>query len=62
MLTSEWLTVKEVALELRISVRSTWALISAGRIRTIHPTPGRTLVTRRELDAFKAAVETRKVA
>ncbi len=57
-----WLTAKEAALELRISVRSLWALIAAGRIRTIHPTPGRTLITRRELDAFKAAVERRKVA
>jgi len=51
---SALLTLPEVAAELRVSRRSVERLIAAGRIRPIHPVPGRTLVERRELDAYIA--------
>ncbi len=59
---SELLTVDEAAAQLRISRRSVWNLIAAGRLRTVHPTPGRTLVTRRELDAYVASLDSRRIA
>jgi excisionase family DNA binding protein len=59
---SELLTVDEAAARLRISRRSFYRLVDAGRIRVIHPTPGRTMVTQRELDAFVASLERRRVA
>lgn len=59
---SEWLTVAEAAVRLRISVRSTWTLIRSGRLRTVHPVPGRTLLAVKEVEAFMASVERRNVA
>ncbi len=56
------LTVREAALRLRISRSTLYELINAGRIRTVHPTPGRTLITERVLDAFIASLEKRRVA
>lgn len=58
----ELLTVAEVAARLRISPRSTWRLIHAGRLRVVNPIPGRTLITSRELEAYIASLVNRKVA
>lgn len=49
------LTIDEAAASLRVSRRTLYRLIAAGRIRVIHPSPGRTLVERRELEAYVAA-------
>lgn len=57
---SDLLTLPEVAMELRVSRRSIERLVSRGRIRVIHPVPGRTLVERRELEAYRASL--RRVA
>jgi excisionase family DNA binding protein len=59
---SEILTVDEAAAKLRMSRRSFYRLAEAGRIRIIHPTPGRARVTQRELDAYVASLERRRVA
>lgn len=59
---SELLTVDEAAAQLRISRRSFYRLAAEGRIRVIHPSPGRTAVTQRELDAYVASLERRRVA
>lgn len=48
------LTIDEAAAILRVSRRTVYRLIGAGRIRVIHPTPGRTLVERREIEAYLA--------
>jgi excisionase family DNA binding protein len=48
------LTLDEVAQALRVSRRSVERLVRAGRIRVLHPVPGRTLVERRELEAYVA--------
>ena len=50
------LTLDEAANRLRISRRSLTTLISQGRIRTIHPTPGRTCVLDSEIDAYIASL------
>ena len=50
------LTLDEVAQALRVSRRSVERLVRAGRIRVLHPVPGRTLVERRELEAYVAGV------
>jgi excisionase family DNA binding protein len=57
---TEYLTLPEVAAQLRVSRRSVERLVRAGRIRVVRPVPGRTLVERRELDAYCAAL--RRVA
>jgi excisionase family DNA binding protein len=59
---TELLTLDEVAAILRISRRSVHRLIAAGRIRVVHPSPGRTLVTQREVDAYVASLQGRRVA
>jgi excisionase family DNA binding protein len=56
------LTVDEAAKRLRVSRRTLYRLVATGRIRVIHPTPGRTMVTERELDAYVASLERRRVA
>lgn len=56
------LTQHEVAAILRVSVSSVKRLTSEGRLRAVHPTPGRTLYTRREVSAFVAHLEGRRVA
>lgn len=50
------LTLDEVALALRVSRRSVERLVRAGRLRVLHPVPGRTLVERSELDAYRASL------
>ena len=50
------LTLSEVAELLRVSRRSVERLVRAGRIRVVHPVPGRTLVERREVDAYLASL------
>lgn len=59
---SELLTVDEVAARLRVSRRSVYRLIEEGRIRPIHPVPGKTRITVRELEAYVASLERRRVA
>ena len=61
-MSSTLLTVDEAAQQLRVSRRTFYRLVSEGRIRVVHPTPGRTLVTQRELDAYVASLERRRVA
>ncbi len=46
------LRVREVADRLGISLRSTWALVSAGKLRTTKPTPGTTRVRETELESY----------
>lgn len=55
-------TVDEAKAQLRISRRTFYRLVAEGRIRVIHPSPGRTAVTQRELDAYVASLERRRVA
>lgn len=56
---TELLTLDEVATALRVKRRTVERLARAGRIRTIHPSPGRTAVTQRELAAYLASLERR---
>jgi excisionase family DNA binding protein len=49
------LTIPEGAARLRVSVRTLYRLIAAGRIRTKH-VGRRAFVTERELDAFVESV------
>ena len=56
------LTRQEAASVLRIHERTLRRLVAAGRIRVVHPTPGRTCITRRELDAYLASIEGRREA
>jgi excisionase family DNA binding protein len=53
------LTLPEVQSRLRVSRRTLFRLIESGRIRTVHPTPGRTMVTEREVNAYLASLERR---
>lgn len=50
------LTKAEAADRLRVSPRTLDRLISAGRIRVVHPSPGRTVIEERELNAYLAAI------
>lgn len=50
------LTLDELAAELRVSRRTVERLIHLGRIRVVHPSPGRTAVETRELEAYRAAI------
>lgn len=50
------LTVSEAATVLTVSRRTVERLIKAGRIRVVHPSPGRIAITDRELQAYIAAV------
>lgn len=50
------LTLSEVAERLRVSRRTVERLVASGRIRVIHPSPGRVLVEERELAAYLAAL------
>lgn len=56
------LTLDEAAAVLRLSRRSVERLAASGRIRVVHPAPGRTCITRREMDAYLASLEGRRVA
>lgn len=59
---TELVTVAEAAARLRISRRSVYRLVQEGRLRPIHPVPGRTMFTSRELDAYISSLDRRKVA
>jgi excisionase family DNA binding protein len=50
----ELLTLPEVAAELRVSRRTVERLIRTGRLRVVHPSPGRTMIEARELAAYRA--------
>lgn len=56
----DYLTLDEVAEALRLSRRSVERLVHRGRLRVVHPVPGRTCVERRELRAYRASL--RRVA
>jgi excisionase family DNA binding protein len=56
------LSLSEVADALGVSRRSVERLTAAGRIRTVRPVPGRVMVTERELAAYMASLEGRRVA
>lgn len=55
------LTLDEAAKRLRISRRSLQSLIAAGRVRAVHPVPGRTCVAESEVDAYISSL-IRKIA
>jgi predicted DNA-binding transcriptional regulator AlpA len=50
----------EVQARLGISRRSLYRLIAAKRLRPVHPTPGRTMFTEREVNAYIASLEGRR--
>jgi len=49
-------TLPEAAAQLRLSRRTLDRLIKKGRIRVVHPSPGRTAIEERELNAYLAAI------
>ncbi len=51
---SELLTIPQAAAALTIGRATLYRLIAAGRIRVVHPSPGRTAVERREIEAYLA--------
>lgn len=53
---SELLTLVEVAAQLRLSRRTVERLVRAGRLRVVHPSPGRTMIEARELAAYRAHI------
>jgi excisionase family DNA binding protein len=50
----ELLTIPEVAAALRVSRRTVERLVRSGRLRIVHPSPGRTMIEARELNAYRA--------
>lgn len=50
------LTLDQVAERLTLSRRTVERLVAAGRIRVLHPSPGRIVVEERELNAYLAAI------
>lgn len=48
------LTLPEAAEALRVSRASLFRLIASKKIRTLHPTPGRTVIDEREIDNYLA--------
>jgi excisionase family DNA binding protein len=59
---SPLLTLEDAADALRLSRRTVERLVAAGRLRVVHPSPGRTCITRRELEAYIASLEGRRAA
>lgn len=53
------LTRREAAARLRVSLSTLDRLSREGRIRPVHPTPGRTLYLQTELDNFIASLRTK---
>ncbi len=53
---SELLTLDEAAGRLRVSRRTVERLVARGRIRAVHPSPGRTAIEQRELEAYIATI------
>lgn len=50
------LTLDDVAERLTVSRRTVERLVALGRIRVVHPSPGRVRVEPREVDAYLAAI------
>lgn len=50
----DYLTIPEVAAALRVSRRTVERLVRSGRLRVVHPSPGRTMIEARELNAYRA--------
>lgn len=50
------LTIAQVAERLTVSRRTVERLVKTGRIRVVHPSPGRSAVTERELEAYVASL------
>lgn len=50
------LTLTELAERLTVSVSTVKRLVRAGRIRVVHPSPGRTAVEEREVAAYLASL------
>lgn len=50
------LTIAQVAARLTVSRRTVERLVKTGRIRVVHPSPGRSAVTERELEAYVASL------
>ncbi len=48
------LTVDEAAAALTVSRATLYRLIAKGRIRVLHPTPGRTVIEEREVENYLA--------
>lgn len=61
-MTEELLTTEDLRRILGVSERSIRRLVAAGRLRAVHPTPGTTRFTQREVAAFIASLEGRRVA
>lgn len=57
---TELLTIDEAAARLRVSRRTVQSLTKEGRLRSIHPTPGRTLYTEKEIEAFISYLASRR--
>jgi excisionase family DNA binding protein len=53
------MSLSETAQLLHVSRRTLFRLMAAGRLRPIHPTPGRTVFTEREVNAYLASLERR---
>lgn len=51
---SELLTLDEVAGRLRVSRRTVERLVAKGWLRVVHPSPGRTCIEEREVEAYQA--------
>lgn len=56
----DWLTYQEAATMLGLSLRTLKRRVYDGHIRPIHPPGGHPRITRREVEAYRAAAETRK--
>ena len=56
----DWMTYAEAAHLLGLSIRSLKRRVYAGHIRPIHPPGGHPRITRREVEAYRAAAETRR--
>lgn len=53
---TQLLTLPEARAILAISERTLYRLIAAGRLRVVHPSPGTTRVTEKELAAYMASL------
>ena len=57
-----YLTLNQAAAELTVSRRTVERLVREGRIRVVYISPGCPRVTHKELDAYMASIERRRVA
>ena len=58
----DWLTYAEAAATLGMTVRTLKRRVQQGHLRPIHPPGGHPRITRRELEAYRAAAERMRVA